>query len=528
MKLRFISAHESDTVYIIKDTSPEFNLPVLGKDQIMVIGPNPSFLYQVTSDNVSSFFKDSNNYYTCYVNHITLSGEFAESGEFSPLSYIDEVNGLRDTVINNIAQYLSDKTTIRDKDGKHEEVFGPHYNGKITKNCIDTDDFLDIYLAYPSGYYIKSEMDDLIFTKITEINNKIYNLSSFLMSTYFSEGQLPFLKDNTALNEVNLPEIKNFFDMLEKPIINDIGIDFSILKPFEDKIKKLQDDIDDLQKLRNLESYANIKFKAWDPVLQEFITIDTVYINGYARNVNVDGDGLTYRIRQLVPNTYTIRIEKKGYLPVWITLQSQIAESISDVDVFNLGNVIMVPEYAQLKFIFTWGEIPDDLDTHVYSFDENGVQREHAFFNQLNSEESKIEIDHDDVDQFGPETTQIFVPKDNYYYLLTIHNYSLHYYKTEEHAHMNFGGLTNVRAQLYNWYIDVKPTGDNTSYWWDVLVLYNGHIYVIDDYPTDRETYFSYDLTKKNCSEIIRKVRNCDKIYNIKDFFYTPTEIRFY
>ena len=75
--------------------------------------------------------------------------------------------------------------------------------------------------------------------------------------------------------------------------------------------------------------------------------------------------------------------------------------------------------------MLTWGATPDDLDSHLVC-DMYSGERYHIFFNDRTfySEDERIaDLDLDDVDCYGPETTTIYQAAPGEY-LFWVHNYS--------------------------------------------------------------------------------------------------------
>lgn len=522
MKLKYINATEPDLAYIIKDVSPEVNWPALRKNEILVVGRDRSNLQQISYDNLSTVFKDSKIHYKVLVNKISISNRFDLD------VYENYLELGKSTLSGTFLSEFEGKDLLREINGEYKELIPQKHDTEFTKNTINVDGVRNIYFYDLNEFYDKDGMDTLATNKLYELSGKILTVSGIIMSTYFRKDEMPILEENKALTGIVLPEIKGFsnpFDDVNVDGLSSIVVDDDFTVEFKEKVEKIKNAVLELEWFRNADSYSKIKFKAYDPFTQKFIVLDKIYINGISVPFTVDAD-LTHHISRIVSNIYEMTLTKNHYIPVWFKMESEFSTNVRDIDEFNLGNVIMLSIHSQLKFIFTWGEIPDDLDTHVYSFDADGVQHEHAYFNQLKSEESGIDIDHDDVDQYGPETTLLLLPKNDWYYLITIHNYSLHYFKDENMAHMNWNGETNLRAELYGWNLDVKPIGDFNGYWWDVLVVHNGKIYVLNEYPTDRGTYFQYNLNAANCKRLINKVNRCTDVHDIAQL--GPTEIRFY
>lgn len=105
-------------------------------------------------------------------------------------------------------------------------------------------------------------------------------------------------------------------------------------------------------------------------------------------------------LTDLVPATYSLRLEKPGYLP----------QDVSDVVVAanrtNFVNGSMTPLLTSgiARIRLEWGANPADLDSHLYAFD--GTQQAYRVY-YSNKRQGDASLDVDDRSGFGPETITI-------------------------------------------------------------------------------------------------------------------------
>jgi len=382
---------------------------------------------------------------------------------------------------------------------------------------------------------------DPSFALLDEINGKITELTGVVESTYLliSDFSLPEFIEVSNVSSLIIPELPDLSSALSMNdeillrSISDYKLSFlnSRLSAAVDARVKRVDDLvlktNELQRIKNARSWMKVSFSPFEPYYNEWTTIDKVLIDGKEVSFTMTSENgkITYYVQSIQPMKYELRLKKEGYIDVVFDLKTQIAESIDLVDELSLGNINMLSVHQQLKFIFTWGEYPLDLDTHVYSFSEDLKNVEHMFFLKMKTDESKIDLDVDDVTSYGPETTHIFNLDTKKYYLLTIHNYSRYIVRDETTADMDPDKLVNVKVQLYDFDLNIKPEVDlKEKYWWDVLLIHDGKIYVLNSTTDDRSIGYYHLLSSIEKKQILRMMRDAEEVYDISR--YKPTSLR--
>jgi hypothetical protein len=69
-----------------------------------------------------------------------------------------------------------------------------------------------------------------------------------------------------------------------------------------------------------------------------------------------------------------------------------------------------------LRIVLSWGNTPQDLDSHLYSLDD------HVFFDRRNGNDAGLDVD--DTDGYGPETITVRNRRPDRKYLYAVHNYT--------------------------------------------------------------------------------------------------------
>lgn len=131
-----------------------------------------------------------------------------------------------------------------------------------------------------------------------------------------------------------------------------------------------------------------------------------------------DANG-SYSIVNAAIGSYVCVIYADGYEP-------QVVEDVDFSEGDNdLGESTAVEEVeeGEVRIVLTWGETPDDLDTHLTGpISDNSSDRFHVYFSDKNPVQ-EVELDVDDITSYGPETTTIREVY-NGTYRYSVHNYS--------------------------------------------------------------------------------------------------------
>ncbi len=169
--------------------------------------------------------------------------------------------------------------------------------------------------------------------------------------------------------------------------------------------------------------------------------------------------------------THTVTASATGYtnysnsqvvIPPGGTLEMQI----------SMSPVLAAGQY---RFVLTWGELPEDLDSHLKTPNIGG-NTYHVYFSEQGSANTPpyAILDIDDVTSYGPETTTIYELKPGLYHYF-IDNYSESPDITVSNAVVQIFNETGLLHTL-----QVPTTG--TGYFWDVCTLNgdNGSINIIN------------------------------------------------
>lgn len=141
---------------------------------------------------------------------------------------------------------------------------------------------------------------------------------------------------------------------------------------------------------------------------------------------------------------YTMEMEKEGYYPKSFNIYVRSGESGNQ-------NSSMVPLDAQfdskLRIVMTWGEEPQDLDSHLYGPMADQNQNFHVSYRNrthYEGDELYVDLDLDDVSSYGPETITIHKTNDTGIYRYYVHNYS--YGLDSENTSMSTSG---AQVEIY-------------------------------------------------------------------------------
>lgn len=190
--------------------------------------------------------------------------------------------------------------------------------------------------------------------------------------------------------------------------------------------------------------------------------------------VTTDSEG-NYQT-ELPGGNYTAEVSGEGYISTSFnilavggkTLENQNA-TISPAEVIG----------DNLRVVLTWGELPEDLDSHLTGPTDDG-SRFHVYYSNQEYEDNTtdVNLDVDDTDSYGPETVTVINGINNGTYTYAVHNYS--YYDSENNLDLSGSNATvriyseNTLISTYN--VPIQKDGNV----WRVFEVRNGVIVPIN------------------------------------------------
>ena len=181
------------------------------------------------------------------------------------------------------------------------------------------------------------------------------------------------------------------------------------------------------------------------------------------------------------------------------------AFSIKKPSLHYIGQLDLVRRAKAFAAILTWGSLPLDLDFHIWSF-KDCKQLEHVFFKDRKSGETGMTLDTDVRSAFGPETLLVDDLADPAkWWLISVHNYSYWKHNKQEDAHMNVG-QTKVKLVTGNGESFIEARGDFGGYWWDVMLVHAGNVYILNRYNSSRSGDFNKALSRFELQQLVNEV----------------------
>jgi len=125
----------------------------------------------------------------------------------------------------------------------------------------------------------------------------------------------------------------------------------------------------------------------------------------------------------------------------------------------------------QVRVVLSWGENPSDLDSHLVR-KTNGSQDYHVFFGNMRPANADANLDTDDTDSYGPETTTI-----NNLSNASVYKYYVHDFSNRSNHSDEIFKTSGAKVEVY--YGDQSETfyiPNENGNAWKVFEIVNGQI----------------------------------------------------
>ena len=134
------------------------------------------------------------------------------------------------------------------------------------------------------------------------------------------------------------------------------------------------------------------------------------------------------------------------------------------------------------RIVLTWGENPEDLDSHVVGTLSNGNSF-HTYFRDMSAYDSSngiliCALDRDDIDSYGPETITLNAVGNKPYYYYIYHYAGAGSINTSSAQIKVYHGTDPVRT--FN-----VPTGVGSGLYWNVFAIVDGKLIVNNTIDSD-------------------------------------------
>lgn len=127
----------------------------------------------------------------------------------------------------------------------------------------------------------------------------------------------------------------------------------------------------------------------------------------------------------LPAGNYTVQFSKDGYTSNSVNV-AIVAATQAEKDV-TLSPSMIIPTNGTIRIVLTWGEIPSDLDSHLFGPTIDGSAQFHTCYYGKDYDDGTTQIanlDLDDTSSYGPETTTIYQADASGTYQFFVHDFS--------------------------------------------------------------------------------------------------------
>ncbi len=202
----------------------------------------------------------------------------------------------------------------------------------------------------------------------------------------------------------------------------------------------------------------------------------TVAVNGVQTTSGVDGN---YSVADVVPgDNVLVTASSSGYQPFSMVLPVGDNETVQQ-------DIVLVPSALsadQYRFILTWGQDPQDLDSHLWGPTGVGQHFHVCFWNRGTLLAAPYaELDVDDMYSFGPETVTL-LPEYEGQYVYAVHEWTgTGTLATSSAVVQIYAGNSLIRV------LDVPTGACGENYWWHVgqLNAETGEFTLINEFHAD-------------------------------------------
>ncbi len=185
---------------------------------------------------------------------------------------------------------------------------------------------------------------------------------------------------------------------------------------------------------------------------------------------------------------YTIEFVIAGYTSSFINVTSSGSMGSKDCVLSPEGNMSADDENTDYRIVLTWGQTPEDLDSHLVGPD-NGDGSFHVYYSNRDYMESDraVSLDVDDTDGYGPETITIANVRNDKTYYYSVKDFTNQ--QSESTAMSESGANVKVykgAALLKEYNVPLKQAG----FIWNVFKIENGQVIDMNGYNGDENTMY--------------------------------------
>lgn len=250
------------------------------------------------------------------------------------------------------------------------------------------------------------------------------------ISTIVLFGQSFNLEFSKQSDEVLNLKIE-YFPILKNININSIETIDNLVTKYKPIIQKITINPEEVEKniplveFQPYEIKESVKFHLIDAVSGLAIknaNVTVMYGIDNDNNQSIAYSGITdengyFEITNIPYGQYTVVFNKDGFIPTSLNI-------IVDEDSSSNYDLSMSPVLAagEMRIRLSWGEHPQDLDSHLVKY-VNGNREYHIYFNNKYGTNGD-NLDRDDVNGYGPETVTIKEVNANAKYIYYVHKFA--------------------------------------------------------------------------------------------------------
>ena len=206
-----------------------------------------------------------------------------------------------------------------------------------------------------------------------------------------------------------------------------------------------------------------------------------------------------YYTDELEYGFYTLEIAYEGYITSYQTVQAAASNWDESLREDALNQNFSISPYIELddtlRIVLSWGEYPNDLDSHLTGCDSTGTNF-HVFYANSNhfdadTNNNVANLDIDDTSSYGPETITVHFANQT-----ELYKYYVHDYTNKENIESTYMSNSGAKVSVYS--------GNTLMAVYDIPTNQIGTVWHVFDFdPVSGRLIFVNEFSNQNDASLV-------------------------